>query len=215
MNDISEVGYVENYFDNSYIPLNSPTEMEQINNKFILCSSLLKDNLNQWRLYGNDCKGTCVELEIVDKKPDFFIKKISYGSRENYHFELNVINFILNKFYSLTNIELKLKTLNIWKHFFKSFEYSVEQEVRVLYKKTSSDTSNTVNWNLTYTHNILNPFINFNISDLPLKITHILFGAKCSEIDINLKQFQYLASISSDSNINNITFQKSKIKNYR
>lgn len=213
MNDISEVGYLENYLDNNYLPFNSKSEIRSINNKFILCSSMLKDNLNQWRLYGDDCKGASIEFEVIERKNDFFIKKVSYGVEQNgnnYHFELELIKLIQEEFYAITGIELKFKTLDIWKHFFKSFEYSEEQEVRVLYINNGAE-SPEINWNLTYSHNILNPFVLFSLDQLPLRINVIYLGAKCPEKEINIKQFEYLSTLKG----HNIKFEQSRIKNYR
>ena len=213
MNDISEVGYTDHYLDNDYIPLDNPTDVANINRKFILCSSLLKDNLTQWRLYGDDCKGTSIEFEIIKKSKDFILKKISYGTEknsENFHLELEILKLIQKEFYLVTGSELRFKTLNVWKHFFKSFEYAVEEEVRVLYIENQKSNLN-IKWNLTFTHNILNPFLVFPLNKIPLKINQILLGSKCPENEVNLKQFRNYASLQSLT----FDFDLSRIKNYR
>jgi hypothetical protein len=226
MNDISEINYVESYLELTPTPnqLHSISYLNNLNSKFIMSASTLEDDLNQWRLYGNDSTGVCLELEMKDCNiNNFYVKAISYGKRrsnkssngevihENRHFELDILRAFQNAIYKLYNFTFVFKSFDIWKHFFKSYEYEVEREIRVLYIKTDEDNNAKLDWVLTHSHNILNPVLFFQYQNLPFKINKVLFGSKAPEVNVNIQQFEYL----TQSKGINITFSKSQIKNYR
>ena len=129
----------------------------------------------------------------------------------NRHFELDFLKAfqkVLSDNYKFT---YPFKSLETWKHFFKSYEYEVEREIRVLYIKTDEDNNAKLDWVLTHSHNILNPVLFFQYQNLPFKINKVLFGSKAPEVNVNIQQFEYL----TQSKGINITFSKSQIKNYR
>ena len=152
-----------------------------------------------------------------NKNKNLYIKKVSYskliqnGLGQIYrHFELEALKNFIFAIKSVFNISFEFKSLDIWKHFFKSHEYEVEQEVRVLYIKDNNCRKN-INWVLTYSHNILNPTIDFKYDELPFNINKVLIGSKAPEIGVNIRQFTYLASVNQMK----FEFNKSSIKNYR
>lgn len=229
MNDVSEVDYVESYskilssphcFDNSKL-------LEDLNSKFIMCASKLEDNLNQWRLYGDDSKGVCLEMESHDhNSTDFYIKAVSYGEKVkhelngntdfiNRHFELDILEAFQKVLFDKYLFTYPFKSLETWKHFFKSYEYAIEQEIRVLYiNRKANDTLEDwlkLKWILTNSHNILNPLMAIKYNKLPFEITKVLFGSKAPEADVNIRQFKYLSKVNDMS----LTFDKSRINNYR
>lgn len=228
MNDISEVGYVESYLDESFIPMENDEDVDQINSRFILCSSILSDDLMQWRLYGDDCKGACLKFKV--KKTSLLsglqLRRISYGVElkgENYHPELEIISEIIKAVKEHNKQSIQFRALGIWKHFFKSFEYTPEQEVRLLLilaknKSIKGEQSNihsfNKEWCLTASHQIANPFLTIPLSDksLPFELTEIILGPKCPEIITNKKQFEQLLR---EKAFNNVETKHSKIKNYR
>jgi len=230
MNDISEVGYVESYLDNGFIPMKNDEEVEQINNRFILCSSILSDDLMQWRLYGDDCKGACLKFKV--KKTSLLsglqLRKISYGierNGENYHPELELISKIINTVKEDNKQSIQFRALGIWKHFFKSFEYKPEQEVRLLLilSKNKSIKGEQIaeqphllskDWCLTTSHQIVNPFVTISLTDtsLPCELTEVILGPKCPEVITNKKQFEQLLR---EKNFKSVETKFSKIKNYR
>ena len=224
MNDVSEVDYVESYLNISYTPyrFDNSKLLDNLNSKFIMCASKLEDNLNQWRLYGDDSKGVCLEMELHDNNSaEFYIKAVSYGEKIehklngntdfiNRHFELDFLKAfqkVLSDNYKFT---YPFKSLETWKHFFKSYEYAIEQEIRVLYINKASNTSEP-KWILTNSHSILNPLISIKYDKLPFEITKVLFGSRAPEADVNIRQFKYL----SEENGMSLTFDKSRINNYR
>lgn len=232
MNDTSEINYAESYLGLTPTPnqLHSISYLKNLNSKFIMSASTLEDDLNQWRLYGNDSTGVSLELEMKKELEmkncnidNFYVKAISYGKRrsnkssngevihENRHFELDILRAFQNAIYKLYNFTFVFKSFDIWKHFFKSYEYEVEREIRVLYIKTDEDNNAKLDWVLTHSHNILNPVLFFQYQNLPFKINKVLFGSKAPEVNVNIQQFEYL----TQSKGINITFSKSQIKNYR
>lgn len=64
MNDISEIGYVDGYLDKQFKPMATDDHVNSVNKKYIMCSSTLDDELMQWRLYGDDCKGACLVFQV-------------------------------------------------------------------------------------------------------------------------------------------------------
>lgn len=231
MNDISEVGYVESYLDDGFVPMESIEDVEQINNRFILCSSVLSDDLMQWRLYGDDCKGACLKFKV--KKTSLLsglqLRKISYGievNGRNYHPELDLISKIIKAVKDENKQSIQFRALGIWKHFFKSFEYTPEQEVRLLLivsknksikgEQLAEQQLHSLNkdWCLTTSHQIVNPFITISLSDatLPFDLAEVILGPKCPEVITNKKQFEQLLR---EKLLGNVTTKFSRIKNYR
>ncbi len=230
MNDTSEIGYVETYIDKDFVPLQKPKEIEDLNKRFILCSSILNDDLMQWRLYGDDSKGACLVFKVSQENSlsGLQIHKISYGrkiSGKNYHSELELIKAIVLAAKSLKH-SFQFRGLNIWKHFFKSFEYEPEQEVRLLVILSSEnsfkgegllvlDQRHNIqrSWVLTASHKILNPYITIPLDDfgLPLRLEKIILGPKCPELSTNQKQFGELIREKQLG----IEVEISKINNYR
>jgi len=231
MNDISEVGYVETYLDRNFVPFKTPKDVDQLNKRFILCSSTLKDDLMQWRLYGDDCKGGCLVFRLNEQKdiPGLQIRKINYGIEidgENYHPELELIAHIVDFVKVNLQDSFQFRSLSIWKHFFKSFEYAPENEVRLLLiqndqNNIKGEAFNGFNphsldkkWCLTTSHKILNPFMIIDLNDnaLPLELTELILGPKCPEIVMNQTQF---AQLLGEKKIGNVKVKISRIKNYR
>lgn len=241
MNDISEVGYVEDYIDGkSYLPFwedgTAHQTISAINRRFILCASELEDDLNQWRLYGDDCQGACLAFSVKQgqKLPGMQIRKVSYGEKvdgKNYHNELEFLKVVIRRVKSELKQSLRFRTLDIWKHFFKSYEYASEAEVRLLVIVSPNDSikgeqpdgenphSLRTEWNLTASHKILNPYITIDIEDkaLPIRLKEIWLGSKTPERYINKKQFEELLR---SKNINysgnhNVTVRLSGVSNYR
>ena len=187
-----------------------------------MCASKLEDNLNQWRLYGDDSKGVCLEMELHDNNSaEFYIKAVSYGKKVkhelngntyfiNRHFELDILEAFQKVLFDKYKFTYPFKSLETWKHFFKSYEYAIEQEIRVLYINKASNTSEP-KWILTNSHSILNPLMAIQYDKLPFEITKVLFGSKAPEADVNIRQFKYL----SEENGMSLTFDKSRINNYR
>ena len=237
MNDITEVSYAEEHITGSpkTFTNRSSNTIEAYNNRFISSCSLKSDDLTQWRLYAEDCKGVCLVLRIGDKSVNkkqhnnFIVKRISYGNADGTHKELDLIKNIISTIRSILRVNFYFKTITTWRHFFKPFEYAVEQEVRVLYIRGKNSASKK-GWLLTSTHNILNPYVDFelNSSFMPVSLIEIVLGPKCPEKELNKIQFeQYIRELRREKtnssqegekpkyNLNKLKISISKITSYR
>lgn len=193
MNDTTEVNYVDNYIlggSKSY-DIISPKEIESFNNTFILSCTDKDDDLTLFRLYADDSKGVCLEFDVTIAKENFVISKISYANQNKIHPELDIVKRIINQLKS-EGISFIFKSLDIWKHFFKPYDYKDEQEIRVLYKSKAGDKLKK-GWVMTNSHNILNSHIDFPLigDKFPLKLRNITLGPKYPERDVNKKQLEY------------------------
>jgi hypothetical protein len=144
MNDRGEIDYVDKYINNLYKPLQSLSlkEMQQLNNSYISSCTLesKEDDLTMYRLYGDDSKGVCLRFSVTNglHTSNMMIRKISYAQSRQQHLELDLLKAIITRLSGFVKINFRFLYLDIWKHFFKSFDYMVEQEVRVLYLDTPS-----------------------------------------------------------------------------
>lgn len=197
MNDKSECYYVDQYLFNrqpqplSELPYDT---VKQLNTNFILsCSEIkMRDDLTMWRMYGCEATGVCMVLS-VDKsifKNDFILAPVSYARSNGKHPELDFINNLLHA--ELKHFRVSLRTLDVWKHFFKPAEYASENEIRLLNvnKKLSS-----YKWVQTGDP-ILTPVVEFDIDNgkqclFPLLLEELMLGPKCKEKETNNPQLRY------------------------
>lgn len=223
MNDTTEVNYAENKIfgiNKDYATANWK-RVENYNNRFISSSSIKKDDLTLWRLYSEDSSGVCLELRVnVGEMPNnFFLCRISYGRRGDIHPELDLIKDFLNQLKD-AEIYFSFKTLNVWKHFFKPHDFAEEKEVRLLFIRDNPMIVPEKGWELTNSHQILNPYVDFKLNDpnFPLRLTKIVLGSKCPENKINKKQFQqYIRELNilADRDLNDLKVEISSINSYR
>ena len=196
-----------------------------------------EDNLSMWRMYADDCKGVCLIFEISNemmKKNGFALAPISYAKRveiiapcscneegetifesqgyENKHPELDFLYNLLHT--QVGGYDIRLPSINFWKHFFKGLEYKDEKEVRLLYKGNSLDQKK---WILA--NNVFCPIVEKDILDncneFPLVLTKIILGPKFAELEVNLRQIQLMVSESGIKNASAIQCVASDITNYR
>ncbi|AZQ43091.1 DUF2971 domain-containing protein [Nonlabens ponticola] len=231
MNDLSEVDYVQSYRDKGFKLSDSAIDIDELNKRFILCSSSLEDDLMQWRLYGDDSKGACLVFKIknTSRIPGLQLRKICYGIKvngENYHPEIELINKIISDVKKQKKESFQFRALSIWKHFFKSYEYQPEKEVRLLLILARDKTikgesileeklhSIQKMWCLTSSHKIVNPYIIINVDDdlLPIELTEIVLGNKSPEPVTNKKQIEQLLY---ENKLDNVSVNISKIDSYR
>ncbi|MEZ2338375.1 DUF2971 domain-containing protein [Mucilaginibacter sp. RCC_168] len=196
MNDTTEVNYAETHITGvAHDFANAAWQtVDAHNRRFISSCSLKEDDLTQWRLYADDSKGVCLEYRINTDitSPEFLVKKISYGLKDKTHPELDFVKNLVSKLKTDLNVDFDLKTLSVWRHFFKPHDYAVEEEVRILY--ILNDRKRQKGWLLTSSHSILNPYVEFKLNDpdSPVQLTNIVLGPKCQEKEINKKQLEQL-----------------------
>ena len=213
MNDTTEVDYLESYLFKISIEDHKKhwKRIEDLNQKFIMSCTALKDDLTMWRLYGDDFKGASFEMEVLKPNSKYIIKHVHYARRNGEDIILEMLKKIYNEILNRWGLKLIFKKIDIWKHFFKPYEYAVEKEIRILY--TGDETDEKL-WNLTYTHQILNPFIFVKMDEfLPFKIKKIYLGRKSNSFTTNEYQFQQL--IRERGLHKDIDVHISGIENYR
>lgn len=232
MNDITEVNYAETYITGvAHDFTNAKWQtVDAYNRRFISSCSLKEDDLTQWRLYAEDSKGACLVYRINDENAnnEFLIKKISYGRKDKSHPELDFVKDLINKLKTDLDVDFDLKTLSVWRHFFKPYDYAIEEEVRILY--IQYDRTQKKGWLLTNSHQILNPFVEFRLNqeDSPMQLIEIVLGPKCPEKEINKKQLeQFIRELRArtvpdksgnpidEYNVSKLRVKISEIQNYR
>jgi len=215
VNDRSEIDFVNNYMgkkpDNPYQYIT----MAYHNYHFIFSLSEAKDQLNQWRLYGDDAKGVMIEFET--KSPEMppenvLISKVSY--------DLNVFDaykewkeFIEES----TTVSFNLVSMDYWKFFFKNQDYKDEMEVRLIIKnnKSAEHLEFEEKFKLNR-YNLIFPYIELQcIGEKAefLAVKSITLGPKILEPEVNIAQLQYLLSKKYPSL--DIPVQRSRISHYR
>ena len=220
MNDKSEETYADKKigWDESW-----RTVHLENNNCFIL--SLMpqdkSDDLTMWRLYGDDAKGVCLNYEIEEKqrgrklKGDFYISCISYGESEKIHRELDFLCGV-----SLINInhwQFRFNRWYIWKHFFKSFRFRDEKEVRLLYLSDGKNKEEK-QWIENSESGIVSKMLLFPMipkSTFPLTLKSVIVGPKAPEPRKITEQFNYIVNQEWDAYPAPILIRQSDIKEYR
>ena len=224
MNDKSECYYLDKLLSrgvSSKLTDMSQAEIDELNIFFInsLCRIDKEDDLTMWRLYGGDGRGVCIEYEVLDE----------YLSAGSNFYLMNVVYIDQKKSSKALTIIRKLKTMarihgykfvftqyDVWKHFFKPFDFSIEQEVRLLYQKpVKLPDSITEKWIYNGDYQITHPILVFNHtsqSEYPLVIKKIILGPKFSEMDTNVPQ---LKKLLREKGFKNVDVVPSKIDFYR
>ena len=226
MNDPSEVDYADKYMASKEMTL--PNEFSFAGDGIYtyivsLCEKELNDDLTMWRLYGDDSKGVALEFTVPDKfDTDYFqIAKVDYADEKGKH---NLLDFFID----VMNIKLKkrsfyFKDWNVWKHFFKPYEYQIEKEVRIVcFLDEFAENNRNINkkW-VRSGSGIHSPLItvplksdNSNAVQFPLNITGIKLGCNYPNKQTNAL---YLTRKAKETGLfdENFKVKISKINNYR
>lgn len=238
MNDTTEIDYVDFLVFNGRRPLDEwlPHEVEEVNKVFVTsCSSIEKeDDLTLWRLYGDDSKGISLKLSVehTNIKNNMIVAKVSYGKKDRSHPQIDLIKKLAVEFKQVRSARFEFKTYHIWKHFFKPYQYEVEQEVRLLYILNEESKPKNYDWVVTYGDRIFNPFVDFNLNspDFPLKLQEIILGPNTPSKNVNKAQLEeYIRQLNlknssdkegrvldkSEYSISDLFVKISSIDNYR
>jgi hypothetical protein len=207
MNDKSEI----DYFDKKSNMKSSGLSIRELNKTYISSCSFLEDDLTMWRLYGDDAQGVCLVFEIVPvekRHEDFFLAPVNYEEKGHVHKALEMLK-------KMATLKIRFVELDKWKHFFKPFEYAVEQEIRLMFFDNEKYNNGVINrdWVKTWSHSIVNPIVDFklNAPSFPLQLRRVILGPKMLESNINKGQLEDLISTRGY----NIQVDFSKIDNYR
>lgn len=220
MNDRGEIDYVDKYIGLFYKPLQglSLSELQQMNNSYISsCTRIMKeDDLTMYRLYAEDTKGVCLCFNVTNdvQSKYMLIKRISYAKGIGNHPELDIIKNIINTLSSSLLIRFRFLYLDVWKHFFKTHDYAIEDEVRLLYFDNSTFPPKRKGWVVTLPDKILSKYVifDFNSKEFPLSLSKIILGPNCPDAQLNKRQIEVFLD---EQNIQNVTVENSKIESYR
>ncbi len=140
----------------------------RFNQIFISSCSTSADNLTMWRLYGDNSKGVCLELEIIDDtKIPFFIKKVTYVQKDQQQI-LNIL-FNLTKQIERLGFKMKPELFSLILFFMKNNRYRVENEVRIVYDKVLTNAFDmqkfSFDWGIAEPFKILRPFVEISFLD--------------------------------------------------
>lgn len=179
------------------------------------------DDLTMWRLYGNDAKGACLLYKITSpelkKKPsnnNFFLAKVSYGrlvDNVELHPQLSFLHDLVNTASFGPGWSFVFQRWGIWKHFFKSYLFADEKEIRLLL--FDEEVKGQSVWIKNPVSQIVTKMKVFNIQNFPLKPHKITIGPKCPENDLVARQYGLM--LQEKKALSNIEIAPSKIKDYR
>ncbi len=227
MNDRSETDYAKQFISdvinhsNIFQRLNARTNAKRPNsNYFILSGSRMgkKDDLNMWRLYGNDSRGVCLWYDVEEMPDNFFIAKVSYA-KNNTHAELNYLANKLSKNVCGRNFEIR--NLESWLHFFKPAEYADEEETRLLFEMNDIMQLDAYNgkWILNSDNKIIAPIVSFpigkNNNKFPLTLNKIVLGPNCTEKESNQEQLYFMVKQKQIKTSADFEISTSNIRSYR
>jgi len=231
MNDKSEVNYVDVYLNGVQKPISKehPNTIIALNKRYITsCTKFSrKDDLTLWRLYSDDAKGVCLVFQVKQNNLNnhVLLQKVKYADKFGKHKELDLLKQIKENVETITGFKFEFRKIGYWKHFFKPFDYAIEEEVRLLIIDNDSLGKIKADWVRTYTHSIINPVMDFrlNSGSFPIQLREIILGPKCPEQETNLVQLQEMirrkrreiTEKSYDSNFNTLKVGLSEIKHYR
>lgn len=221
MNDKSECYYADHYvYAKDSLPLSalSDESVRELNSHFITsCTNITHaDNLSMWRMYADNARGVCLVFQKDEDvmKDGFVLAPVSYGREDGSHPELEIVKALMNT--PLKKYRVVFRTFNLWKHFFKSFDYADEAEIRLLY--TERDCTH-YKWIKTG-ENIFAPVVEFDTTNAsnkyPLILKKVILGPKSPDADTNVAQLRMMAGMSQlKFHDGKLRVEKSAIDNYR
>ncbi len=201
MNDRGEYRYADEYVYDRYPQLGSK-DFDELDSCFILSllDKKMEDDLTMWRLYGDNANGSCLSYEAKSiirqgKYKQFFLAKVSYGASNGTHRELDFVKAMMAAFKKL-GWNLVLSRWNIWKHFFKSYHFAIEKEVRLMYYDAPATRkgADEYKWIKNSNSQIVTKMQLFDFASFPLKIESACIGPKCQEVDLLARQFMAMGS---------------------
>lgn len=199
MNDKCELNYVDDKISIQY-----QSVPDDPNNCFIM--SLLpighEDELTYWRLYGDDASGACIVYQVNQKMlrgldSCFYLAKVSYEKDDDTHPELDFIKELVDGTFSKEGKCFTFRNWHIWKHFFKSKHFAVEDEIRLLFIPNKNYIAD-FRWIKNDASKIVSKMLLFslhtnsrNAGIFPLSISRVYLGPKISDYDV-INQYDYM-----------------------
>lgn len=181
MNDKTECYYADNYL--SHIDNTSSAEAKDVTPNYykeseyyiLSCVNNEKERLFMWNMYGEKGFGVRIQYQLKSEglSNSFIVAQVDYAEDINRHTTLDNLHTLLTTEYGLN---FKFSKWNVWKHFFKPYEFSEEKEIRILYYKDEYNNSLGVEW--ISRPDMVFPLLQFEMSSFPYAIHTIVLGPK-------------------------------------
>lgn len=223
MNDSKECTYATQYMeDNGYNKILDLSQDILIGTSSFITSFTTKDDdLAMWRLYGNDAKGVAIHYKTEELPQDFYLAPVSYADKEGNHPELLLLVEMTK--IMLDNCNFCFKNLYKWRYFFKSHEYNVEDEIRLLY--ISDKLNKNSKW-ITTGAGVIAPLVCFPIVDngdsyqadattYPLHLVGTSLGPQFPEQSKNIETIRKMFKTKFGWTETQFKVSSSKISNYK
>lgn len=200
MNDRSELNFINQYlYGEKPISAYDADILEPLyeaNRRYITSFTDLIDDLNMWRLYGDNSAGVCLVFKALYSQPVPFLYPVCYVDDEK-ESPITKIKLFINKLKE-KNINFTFNSLDKWGNFFKSKSYSYEQEYRLL---AMEDTP--TNWFVGANNGILTPYVEKELKKdfyapvdnkqyFPLYLSEVILGSKMRGKEENIYQLREL-----------------------
>lgn len=178
--------------------------------EFITSFTSRIDDLDMWRLYGDNARGVCIVFERDGKKKDE-LYKIRYIFPESE--ELKRAEALMEALKE-KGIKFRLNQLHKYRHYLKHTDYQAEEETRLL-----MDSENPDGWFINRENGILTPYVERIIrksgdleeEDYPFRLRRIILGPSIREQYANLMQVFYMAHQYGYF----LSVEESRIQSYR
>lgn len=206
MNDKTEIGFLEEYIRNYKEDFDKYLFADK---EFITSFTTRIDDLDMWRLYGDNARGVCMVFERINKDSDELFN-ISYIAEKS---------DILEKIAKLqdalkdNSIRFRMNLLKKYQHFLKLSDYSSESECRLMVNSKKTD-----GWFINRDNGILTPYIEKKLvreveedNIYPFRLSGIILGPASRELTANMMQILYMANQCQYS----LFVKQSKITSYR
>lgn len=191
MNDPSEKDYADT-------ETGIPNTEGKAEDSFIIsaCEAEKETDLTMWRLYGDDAKGICIRFDVQKDKVNekgFTLAPVSYANKDGFHFELEVIKR-MRELCVVSGRQFVFHNWKIWKHFFKKYQFAIEQEIRLLFLPEIQGASKQAEskWFLDDRTSMYSEMKLFDVStlktDFPLVVNKIILGVRFPSNKENAEQ---------------------------
>lgn len=178
--------------------------------KFISCFTTKIDDLDMWRLYGNNARGICL---VFKRTPKDDLYKISYINPSSA--VVKEMNSFMDKLKD-DKIRFKFILFQKYRHYMKHNDYKSEDEYRFLVESNNSN-----GWYINKENNILTPFASRELkkslndnqpNSYPFMLYKIILGPSSANSYTNIIQFYDLIK---DIGYDEMIISESSIKSYR
>lgn len=214
MNDKSEVNYADSYLKIS----TGKTEYDyRLENKYFILSCVEDDDdekFTMWRLYGDNTRGVRLTYTPQPMPIGFRFMKIYYETSPDHHPGLDFVKKLIQT--PIGSVKLNLKRLSYWKHFFKPYDYRIEEEVRLICEKEGAFNPKTI-WIKGEEFSIAVPLVLIPLTQFPLHLEAVKLGPNMKERDVNklqIKELCFERGVKASSG-KELDVDDSRIKHYR